>query len=255
MTQPPRRVATAAVTAALCAAAAAMPDAQRGLETPADAACTPEQRREALRAMQAEVLQSAPLELRSMQKALDAGGPLEGWRLSHGYVVLATAGAVAAYNLQPIPPRPPVLLYEPARTSTPDQWRDLDGPDDPYQLVGWAYLTPFTPSSKPPNRPCIAADEWVVHEAGWHLNDGGMQLTPEAVEEPPRPAGLGIYMWHPRVWDLHVWRGGDGVPTIAFANPNERRGGKQLPREAFFYVKDGQKRYPLPAEKRPNEKR
>ena len=41
-------------------------------------------------------------------------------------------------------------------------------------------------------------------------------------------------MWHPRVWDLHVWRGGGGVPTVSFANPNERRGGKALPREAFF---------------------
>jgi hypothetical protein len=51
-------------------------------------------------------------------------------------------------------------------------------------------------------------------------------------------------MWHPRVWDVHVWRGDDGVPTVAFANPNARHAGKGLPKEAFFYLVDGAKRFP-----------
>jgi hypothetical protein len=162
------------------------------------------------------------------------GGVLAGWNLSHGYVVLATAGAVATDNLKAAPPLPPLLLYEPSPKSRPADWRDFDGPDDPYRLVGWAYVVPYTYGSEPPARRCIAASEWVVHEAGWHLEDGGMQLTPGAVAEPPRPPGLAIHMWHPRVWDLHVWRNDNGVPTVSFANPNERRGGRVLAKEAFF---------------------
>ena len=73
--------------------------------------------------------------------------------------------------------------------------------------MGWAYFAPYAPGSSPPRRPCVGADEWLVHEAGWHLKDGGMQLTTGAVEEPPRPAGTDIHLWHTRVWDLHVWRG------------------------------------------------
>jgi hypothetical protein len=74
----------------------------------------------------------------------------------------------------------------------------------------------------------------LVHDAGWHLKDGGMHVTPGATKEPPRPAGLAIHMWHPQGWDLHVWRGEDGVPTVAFANPHARRGGKELPDDACF---------------------
>lgn len=203
--------------------------------------CSPETRRDVLRAMQAEVLRSVPSELPSFERALGPGGPLAGWRLSHGYVALATAGAVAVDNLEAVPPRPPVLLYEPATTSAPARWLDFDGPDDPYRLAGWAYIAPYTPGSRPPNRRCISAEEWVVHEAGWHLKDGGMRLTEGATTEPSRPPNLAIHMWHPRVWDLHVWRGDSGVPVVTFANPNERRGGKELPRGAFFSVVDGKK--------------
>lgn len=163
---------------------------------------------------------------------------------SHGYVVLDTAGAVATDNLRAAPPVPPLLLYEPSAESRPADWIDFDGPDDPYRLVGWAYVAPCTFGSEPPQRRCIAPSEWFVHEAGWHLKDGGMYLTPGATTEPPRPAGLAIHMWHPRVWDLHVWRGEQGVPTVSFANPGERHGGKVLPKESFFHFLSGYARAP-----------
>lgn len=69
-----------------------------------------------------------------------------------------------------------------------------------------------------------------------------MRLTPGALAEPPRPSGLGIHLWHPPVWDIHVWRGADGVPTIAFANPHARAGGLALPEGAFYHLVDGKKR-------------
>lgn len=218
---------------------AAVPSQPESQATATTAGCTREERQDALRAMQAEVQLSVPTDLVSFADARKPGGPLEGWGLSHGYVVLDTAGAVATDNLQAVPPVPPLLLYEPSPQSTPADWLDYEGPDDPYRLVGWAYVAPYVFGSEPPRRPCIAASEWFVHEAGWHLQDGGMHLTPGATTEPPRPAGLAIHMWHPRVWDLHVWRGEHGVPTISFANPRERRGGKVLPKESFFQFLSG----------------
>ena len=63
--------------------------------------------------------------------------------------------------------------------------------------------------------------------------DGGMLLTPGATSEPPRPDAA-VFFWHPRAWDLHVWAGEDGVPTIAYENPNARRGGLALPAGSFL---------------------
>ena len=147
--------------------------------------CTASQRREALRAMQTAVLAVAPDRIPSMTKARAPGGPLAGWRLAHGHVVLSTAGAIGVDNLEAREPLPPLLLYAPSETSAPAAWLDFDGPDDPYRLVGWGYLAPYTPGSTPPQRTCIEPDEWLVHEAGWHLMDGGMHLTPGAT--PSRP--------------------------------------------------------------------
>ncbi len=235
----------AALGAALVGArAAAQPPPHVPIVTPAETGCSAAEREHILRDMQAEVLAAAPARLESFARALEPGGSLEGWRLSHGFVALATAGAVAADNLDAPSPLPPLLLYEPSPASSAEEWHDFDGPDDPYTLVGWAYVAPNAPGSQPPSVRCIAPQEWLVHEAGWYLYDGGMQLTVGATEEPPRPPGLAVHMWHPRVWDLHVWRGADGLPTVSFANPRERRGGKELPAESFFYVVGGQPRTP-----------
>jgi hypothetical protein len=234
----------AAASAVVAVVLAGQPASYSPRITPDTTGCSPTKREQMLRAMQTEVLGKAPAQLDSFATALAPGGPLAGWRLSHGFVVLATAGAVATDNLDAAPPLPPLLLYEPSPTSTAGQWQDFDGPDDPYRLVGWAYVAPYADGSHPPRRTCIAPDEWLVHEAGWHLKDGGMRLTPGAAAEPPRPPGLAIHMWHPRVWDLHVWRGRDGVPTVAFANPQERRGGKTLPAGSFFHLVDGRPRPP-----------
>jgi hypothetical protein len=208
--------------------------------------CTPEQRREALRATQAQVLQAAPQEVESLKQAIEPGGPLAGWRLSHGHVVIAGGGAVPLDNMAAKDPMPPLLLYTPSSTSSPADWLDFDGPDGPYRLVGWGYIAPYQPGSDPPGRRCVGASEWVVHEAGWHLMDGGMLLTPGATTEPPRPQhNVGIYFWHPRAWDIHYWIGEDGVPTISFNKPKAPDGGIKLPADAFFSLVDSRKQ-PLP---------
>jgi hypothetical protein len=70
-------------------------------------------------------------------------------------------------------------------------------------------------------------------------------VTPDATAEPPRPQlNVGIYFWHPRVWDIHFWIGEDGVPTISLDNPQAPARGLPLPEGAFFYLVNGHKQYP-----------
>jgi hypothetical protein len=206
--------------------------------SPQATGCTTAERTAMLRAMQDDVLARAPRRLASLDAALGAGGPLAGWRLSHGYVVLAGTGGVAVDDIRAVPPMPHLLLYAPSPASAPDEWLDFDRGEGPYALIGWAYIAPFAPGSSPPVKPCIAAGEWLVHEAGWHMMDGGMALTPGATVEPARPAQP-VHFWHPRAWDLHVWLGADGVPTVAFENPTARDGGLALPDGAFLRLVDG----------------
>lgn len=175
----------------------------------------------------------------------ERGGPLGGWQLPHGHVVLAGQGAVSLGSVESKYPMPQVLQYAPAPASSPSDWLDIDGPDGPYQLVGWAYLAPYEKGSAPPSLRCIAASEWFVHEAGWHLMDGGMLLTPDATAEPPRPQlKAGIMFWHPQFWDIHVWSGEDGAPAISLDNPKDPGGGLKLSEGSFFYLIDGRKQPP-----------
>jgi hypothetical protein len=203
--------------------------------------CGTQRRAEVLRSLQRQVLQSVPHQLDSLEDATKRGGRLEGWRLSHGHVVLAGAGAVAVDNTHMRPPMPQLLLYAPAPSSSPADWIDFDGPDGPYQLVGWAFLAPYKVGSTPPELPCLRVDDWFVHEAGWHLTNGTMLLTPGAETEPPRPPiKTGVHFWHPSGWDIHFWIGND-VPTIAFDNPRARDGGLCLPDGSFYSIVNGRK--------------
>lgn len=203
--------------------------------------CPGAERREALSAIQAHILRMAPDRIDSVETAMRPGGALAGWRLSHGYVVLQGVGAIVVQNPDRKFPEPQALFYAPAPDSKPSDWLDFGGPDEPYRLAGWAYLSPWRDGSKPPLLvPCVTGAEWVVHEAGWHLRDGGMRLTPGFEEEPPRPSGgAGVDFWHPRHWDLRFWRGADGAPLVSFHNPDARPGGLHLPRGSFFYMIDG----------------
>jgi hypothetical protein len=196
--------------------------------------CTPQEREATLRALQQTVLDTFPHQVDSLSDAVKPGGPLEGWFLSHGHVVMANSGAVSVGTRRP-GSLPQLLFYAPSPSSRPESWLDFDGPDGPYQLVGWGNLVPYQPGSAPPSRRCIDGNEWFVHEAGWHTMDGGMTVTAGAREEPARPAtGVPIYYWHPQLWDIHFWVGGGGIPTISPANPRAPGGGLHLPHNANF---------------------
>jgi hypothetical protein len=203
--------------------------------------CTAGQREALLRSWQELVLKTFPREVDSLDTATRSGGPLEGWRLSHGHVVIAGGGAVPLDNPKMKAPMPQILMYAPSPSSSPADWIDFDGADGPYRLIGWAYFAPYEPGSVPPRLPCIRESEWVVHEAGWHLMNGGMLLTPDARVEPPRPAiKTGIHMWHPQVWDIHFWIEDDG-PVVSFNRPKAPDGGLCLPAGSFYSVRNGRK--------------
>jgi hypothetical protein len=55
------------------------------------------------------------------------------------------------------------------------------------------------------------------------------------------PPGLAVHMWHPRIWDLHFWRGSDGVAVVSFANPHAQKGGLDLPTDAFLQIVNGRR--------------
>jgi hypothetical protein len=246
------------VVTAVGATAVAQPAAVHAHAPAADAAstsaqstgCTAEQRNQALREMQKAVLQMVPQKLAALDKAVQPGGPLAGWRLPHGLTVLASAGAVAVDNVNARGPMPQVLLYAPSPSSRASDWMDFTGADGPYQLVGWGYFAPYRKGGAPPRTSCVASGEWVVQEAGWHLRNGGMYLTPGATAEPPRPElKEGIYFWQPQLWNLHVWWNPNGVPTVAVVNPHRRAGGVVLPQAAFF--QPGEESQLRPAAARP----
>jgi hypothetical protein len=120
-----RRALAAASVFAVFAAGHGVPASPFTTQLAAEqAGCTPAQRRDALRAMQADVLGAAPENIASLEKALAPGGELAGWRASHGYVVLATAGGVAVDNVMAQDPLPPLLIYAPSRSSSPADWLD-----------------------------------------------------------------------------------------------------------------------------------
>jgi hypothetical protein len=137
---------------------------------------------------------------------------------------------------------PQLLQYAPSPSSSPAEWLDFNGPDGPYRLNGWAYLVRYERGSRPPKRRCIAEDEWYIHDVGWHLMNGSMLATPDATAEPPRPTlDVGIVVWHPQYWDLHVWMGEDGTPTVSFANPKATGGGLRLPDEVNYRLVNGRR--------------
>ena len=201
-------------------------------QTPSDA-CTPERRAAALQALQADVVAAFPRVIASFDSALSTGQPLEGYELSHGYAVLDGMG-VTLVNIRAPGNAPQLLFYR--ASGEPSNWSDVEVTDPPYTLVGWGYLASYAQPPSPRN--CLKASEWFIHEAGWHMRDGTMLVTPGARTEPERPASRAeaIWYWHPRAWDIHLWIDPSGTPRVTLLDERSPRGGLTLP-GAFIHEK------------------
>lgn len=170
---------------------------------------------------------------------------------THGFASVLGAGIAFANSTRlsreeaPVLGRPDLLFYAPRAREvdeSPESYLDAITdlwPDPPYRLVGWAYGAVFDPENRP-RLGCIASDYWFIHEAGYHLPDGDMLLTPpvesvrgsQVVKRPNPPRALGV--WHPRMWDLHIWRSADGdVPAVSILPPFHVPG-MLLPSGTFF---------------------
>jgi hypothetical protein len=211
----------------------------------APAACTQAQSVAALKYEQARILQElAPfrvLENPEKLAALAFPNAVTGVSysiLTHMYDPLGGMGFTVASlqglsGGQPVAGQPTLLLYRPnpaARDVT-----DPSKPAFPYTLVGWGYTAPYDPGHTPtfgsdPGLKCIRPSQWLVHERGvhpgntwqfmplppkesWHGQAAG-QTIPTAAE-----CHCVIGMTHPRVWDLHIFLGSNGIPTVSMFNP------------------------------------
>jgi len=138
-------------------------------------------------------------------------------------------------------------------------------PDPPYRLIGWAYSEPQRDARRRPRLGCVPSKHWFLHEAGYHLANGGFEPTPPvppeqtpggrrifrpadtplAVVQPggppyfsfPRPAPE---PWHPRIWDLHMWldprpecTAGGCLPVLQISSP-AAFAGIDFPANTFF---------------------
>ena len=186
--------------------------------------------------LQRQVLDRFPHRLDSIRKHVtDERSTLFGYELSHGDVVLAGMGLTLVQFADST--KPELLFYWPAEASA-SEWLDFDGPDGPYELVGWGYLPElYEPSPDPPAMECIDGGDWFVHEAGWHLLDGDMVATPESrLEEPDIPRELKgkVLYWHPAGWDLHLWIR-SAVPEVSLLNRAASEGGLVIEDRVFWY--------------------
>ncbi|MEC9347343.1 MAG: hypothetical protein VYB54_14025 [Pseudomonadota bacterium] len=137
----------------------------------------------------------------------------------------------AAVGLPQFTLRPHLLLYAPSPFATAAQVSEPLVPDFPYSLIGIAFAAPYNPDG-PPEFGCMPHEAWFVHDAGWHRLDGG--FTAESINEtapgdanpaiptpplfPPGDPRFGG-IWHPRLWDVHLWLQDDAPPIIHVCNP------------------------------------
>jgi hypothetical protein len=138
--------------------------------------------------------------------------------------------------------RPDLLFFSPNPGASEEDAKEPLFPDPPYTLIGWAYAFEFNPAVHP-RWQCMPFDSWFVHEAGWHLPNGGFIPTPPSESTPGSQVAtppLGQLppiggVWHPRLWDLHIWRNGNQVPALdIFSHTGEPAVGDGFPAGSFF---------------------
>lgn len=137
------------------------------------------------------------------------------------------AGAGNIFNAGSVEMGPPGLLFFAPRDQRSDETdaqyqaliEDPDGDTTPYRLIGAAWGKVMDSPTRRPSMGCIPSSEWFLHEAGYHLNSGVMALRSPQENVPGEtlvdglfpvpgleaPTPDNVLMWHPRVWDLHLW--------------------------------------------------
>jgi hypothetical protein len=214
----------------------------------APAACTQAQTVAALKYEQARILQElGPLRVIQNEEELaelafpNAVTGISYSILTHMFNSLGGMGFTVA-SLQglsggkPVAGEPTLLLYLPnPKDGSPT---DASKPDFPYTLVGWGYTAPYTPGQVPtfgddPGLKCIKPSQWLIHERGVHPGN-----TWQYIALPPKESWHGesagstvptaaecrciVGFAHPRAWDLHIFLGANGIPSVSMFDPFQK---------------------------------
>lgn len=177
-------------------------------------------------------------------------------RLEGAYsYLIEQAGELAGLSApsNPIAGQPDLLFYAPRAPNAGESNANYLAavtdplPDPPYTLAGWAYGRIYDgipgPPARRPSLGCVPSDAWFLHEAGYHLLNGNMALTPPDEDVPgATPVGVSAFpipptavgAWHPRIWDLHLWVNDGGPPDVAIFSPTPIAGLTMLPGGMFF---------------------
>lgn len=148
------------------------------------------------------------------------------------------------------PGHPTLLFYEPTADKSTDLI-DAFGADYPYELVGWGYVSPYTPGQVPtwwandPGLRCLKNTDWLIHERSVHPSDTWLNIAvPPAEEWAGQAAGetaptaaecsCPVGLNHGRFWDVHLWISPSGTPSVSMSNPGRLTGGFD-PGTGFFY--------------------
>jgi hypothetical protein len=193
--------------------------------------CTPAQRRTALAEDQRLVLARVG-DLTRLDDLVDLAALAgRGWNvLPHGWnsfrgMGMAVLRGEEIPRPEPLPGRPELLLYRPDPGAS--NVTDPLGADFPYQLAGWGYLGSYDFAKHPTSAgSCFTRTDWFVHERGIHdFQTLGFVPVPPKEDfhghspgnEPFVPLTPGVP--HSRFWDMHVWLGAEGLPTVSMLNP------------------------------------
>ncbi|RLJ59246.1 hypothetical protein BCF46_1394 [Litoreibacter meonggei] len=190
----------------------------------------------------------------------------QGVPYSHTATVAQTALKVhdARYNnIQPGVPA--LLLYSPQSNDVVDITDATS--DEPYTLIGAAYGALHINAQRRPRMGCIPSENWFLHEAGYHLRDGGFHRTapnesvpgqtpialpggpntpaqipgsppyqPDPAPQVDNPVSVLPAVWHPRLWDLHFWFSTDADAGIVLAaDTPSGQPGLSVPAQTFFF--------------------
>ena len=111
-------------------------------------------------------------------------------------------------------------------------------PNFPYRLVGWGYVSPYTPGKAPaypsdPGLRCIKPSDSFIHERSVHPSDTWQNITVPPKEDwkgqladdtAPTAAECDcvVGLSHGRFWDTHLFLTGTPFPQVSMFNPGRR---------------------------------
>jgi hypothetical protein len=233
-------VGVAALTAPAAANAAGGTGSQPARITHNGTACTPWERLSTLAVEQHRVLKLLKgfRVLRNQDDLTRLGklNPTTGTQfavLPHMYNSMKGIGMTVVNDGKQGPGLPTLLFYR------PDPWaKNVTQPfvpNFPYRLVGWGYVSPYTPGQAPaypgdPGLRCIKPSDSFIHERSVHPADTWQNITvppPEqwhgqvADNDPPTAAECNcvIGLTHGRFWDTHLFLTGTPFPQVSMFNP------------------------------------